>query len=262
MSMVSVSTPFNIHLQFSLAAVHKRILAWVLDIIILLVYAQFMGLLIGAIVLDKEKYPIGINIVMITLPLLFYNLVTELVFQGQSFGKRAVGIRVLSMEGGEPNIGQYLMRWIFRVWEWPLVFGFLLLDDFTFIYQVIACFFTGIAVLLAIAITPKNQRLGDLAAGTTVVETKNQFSLDDTVFRDIKSEGFSVQFPEVMKLSDRDINAIKTVVAQTRKTGRYETTHKIAAKVKEVLQINSNLEVVDFLEKLLQDYNYLATKND
>jgi hypothetical protein len=67
-------------------------------------------------------------------------------------------------------------------------------------------------------------------------------------------------FPEVMRLSDRDINAIKSVVNQLHKTNRFETASRVAYKVKEVLKIDTLMDTTDFLEKLLADYNYLATK--
>ena len=36
--------------------------------------------------------------------------------------------------------------------------------------------------------------------------------------------------------------------------------NRVAYKIKEVLQINTDMHVDQFLEKLLADYNYLATK--
>ncbi|HSK13991.1 MAG TPA: RDD family protein, partial [Phnomibacter sp.] len=208
------------------------------------------------------RYPLGFDILLVTLPMLFYHLVMEAVFQGQSIGKKLAGIRVLSLQGGEPNIGQYLMRWIFRVWEWPMVFGIIAFSTWGLFFQFLVCCFLGLAVIVTISVTNKHQRLGDMAAGTAVVDTRKQFSISDTIFQDINKENYRVAFPEVMRLSDRDINAIKAVLTQTKETGRFETAHRIAGRVKEVLRIESRMEVLDFLEKLLDDYNYLATRNE
>jgi hypothetical protein len=103
-----------------------------------------------------------------------------------------------------------------------------------------------IAVLIIISITAKASAVGDMAAGTAVVDTKKQFSINDTIFQNISTDGYNVAFPEVMRLSDRDINAIKSVLTQTRETGRFETAHRIAVRVKEVLKIESRLEVTRF----------------
>lgn len=262
MNSVTVSTPFNIYLDFEVASLPRRIAAWLIDITVLMVFAQVMrSFTIGMFYNPAEaQYPIGIDLLLVTLPMLFYSLVMELVLQGQSLGKKAIGIRVLSLEGGEPNLGQYLLRWIFRTWEWPLVFGIVAFSTWGLIGQFIVCCLMGLGVLITISVTPKHQRLGDMAAGTAVVDTKKQFSINDTIFQQISTEGYKLAFPEVMRLSDRDINAIKAVLTQTRETGRFETAHRIVGRIKEVLHIESRLEVTDFLEKLLDDYNYLATK--
>ncbi len=262
--MVKVSTPFNIHLDFEVATLPRRILAWTLDIVVIMLFAQGMRSFTLGMFYDAStnEYPIGLDLLMVTMPILFYHLAMEIIFQGQSLGKMAVGMRVLSLEGGEPNLGQYLLRWIFRIWEWPLVFGVVAFHSWGLIFQFLLCCFLGLAVLVIISITPKHQRLGDMAAGTAVVDTKKQFTINDTIFQTISTNGYKVAFPEVMRLSDRDINAIKSVLTQTRETGRFDTAHRIALRVKEVLHIESRLEVTDFLEKLLDDYNYLATKNE
>ena len=262
MHPVAVSTPFNIDLEFEIAAFHKRLLAWFADLLILLLYARGMKFFLGEAFISKDgSYPVGLDIFLVTIPLMFYHLLMEAVFQGQSFGKRLAGIRVISLEGGEPDIGQYLLRWILRVWEWPLVFGFVQMHSYGIYFQVLATGLSGLLVVIIIAITNKSQRLGDLAAGTTVVETRNKYSLSDTLFQEVAVQDYKVSFPMVMKLSDRDINAIKTVLKQAQTTNRYDTAHRVALKIKEVLKIDSDLDVNVFLERLLADYNYLATKD-
>lgn len=260
MSQVAVSTPFNIFLEFQVAPFYRRALAWLLDIAMLLLYARGMKFFLADVVFQRGSYSIGVDIVLVSLPLLFYHLIMETVYHGQSLGKRLMGIRVISLEGGEPRLGQYLMRWIFRLWEWPLFFGYLALDSWTIYLQVIICCFLGLLVAIIIAVSNKSQRLGDLAAGTTVVDLRYRYSLADTVFKEIETQEYQVQFPEVMRLSDRDINAIRSVLLNAQKRHQIDTATRVAEKVQQVLQINSTLPVVKFLEKLLDDYNYLATR--
>ena len=114
--------------------------------------------------------------------------------------------------------------------------------------------------MIVIALTPKNQRLGDLAAGTVVVNTKSSMSVNDTVFMEVNTPNYEVQFPSVMRLSDRDINTIKTVLTQAGKRRNYDMCHRVAIKVREVLHIDTQMESEPFLAKLLEDYNYLATR--
>ena len=117
-----------------------------------------------------------------------------------------------------------------------------------------------ISTIIIVAVTPKSQRLGDLAAGTVVVNTKTKLTIDDTIFMDVNKTDYKVMFPDVMRLSDRDINTIKSVVMQANKTGNYEMCNRVAMKVRDVLKVNTDMHPDQFLEKLLEDYNYLATR--
>jgi hypothetical protein len=118
----------------------------------------------------------------------------------------------------------------------------------------------GIGVLIAISLSAKNQRLGDIAAGTVVIDTRSDMTVHDTVFIPIENSNYKVMFPQVMQLSDNDINTIKTVVTRAQKSNNDELCLKVEQKIKSVLQIQSDLYAPDFLNKLLEDYNYLATK--
>ena len=82
----------------------------------------------------------------------------------------------------------------------------------------------------------------------------------DTVFMQVNKTDYKVLFPQVMRLSDRDINTIKGVLTQAGKSNNYDMCNRVAMKIKDVLNINSDMHVDQFLEKLLEDYNYLATK--
>lgn len=264
MSTVQISTPFNITLDFDIAPFHKRLLASIVDLTIQLLYLYLMKRMIAGMIEDDFsetgfKRLITLNILFISLPLLLYHLVCEVTLYGQSLGKKALNIRVMSLDGGDPSLGQYLLRWILRFWEWPLFFGVLILDQLLF--QKIFYFILGsIIVVIIIAVTQKNQRLGDLAANTTVVNTKINSSIHDTVFMEITQKDYEVKFPEVLKLSDRDINTIKTVLNQSYKSNQYETAHRIAGRIKQVLAIQTDMEVDLFLEQLIADYNFLATR--
>jgi uncharacterized RDD family membrane protein YckC len=259
MSNVQISTPFNISLEFEIAPFFKRLIAYFLDFIILLGYMFFLKYFIFIITDVSFTSAYALDIVLICIPLLTYNLVCEVLFHGQSAGKKAMGIRVLSLEGGDANLSQYLLRWMFRIWEWPLFFSVLLPDAYFFL-KVFLFVMGGITVIIIIAVTANNQRLGDLAANTVIVSTRIKSSIHDTVFMEITQKDYVVRFPQVLKLSDRDINTIKTVLNDTYKRNNFETAHRIAGRIKAVLQIETDMEVDMFLQQLIADYNYLATK--
>jgi uncharacterized RDD family membrane protein YckC len=267
MSTVQIPTPFNIDLDFEIAAFHKRIFAYLVDLVIIVTYAWAMGKLLynnrtmhameGA-----ERWggaTVAWSTLIITLPILFYPLLTEILMHGQTVGKKLLNIRVVNVRGGEPSLSQYITRWIFRFFEWPLVFG-VVLPGFLIVLQVMTTMMMGIVVIIIVAITKNHRRLGDLAANTVLVKTKIDTSINDTVFQEVNQKDYVVHFPQVMQLSDRDINTIKSILSNSNNKSGEDLAWRVTDRVKTALQINSSLHPFQFLDKLLQDYNYLATK--
>ena len=264
MSIIQIATPFNIDLEFEIAEFHKRIFAYLIDFTLLLTffismkYLYYGGFNSSRLTLISH---VGIDILTISVPMLLYSLVAEVLMHGQTVGKKIAGIRVVSLEGGEPTLGQYLLRWMFKAYEWPFLFGYTFFSTESLLVYILITGFLGLIVVVIIAVTKKNQRLGDIAANTVVVNTRSTLSVHDTVFMDISHDDYVVKFPEVLKLTDRDINTIKNVVNHFYKTQNADTSRRVANKVQQVLHIQTDLYAVDFLEKLLADYNYLATKD-
>ena len=61
-----------------------------------------------------------------------------------------------------------------------------------------------------------------------------------------------------MRLSDRDINALKGIIDASRKHNDYNMAFIAAEKIKAHVNIQTHLEPLVFLEILLVDYNYLS----
>ena len=121
MSIIQIATPFNIDLEFEIAEFHKRLFAYIIDFFVLVIYLMIMKNLyyggfnrVSASIMESH---IGIDILTISVPMLLYSLGSEVLMHGQSLGKKIMKIRVISLEGGEPTLGQYLIRWMFRAWE-------------------------------------------------------------------------------------------------------------------------------------------------
>ena len=257
MSIIQIPTNFNIDIEFEIAEFHKRLLAYLIDLVILILYMLGMlYIMVGSLQIEEDY--IGMLILVVMVPLLFYSLLTELWMNGQTIGKKILRIRVISLDGGEANLAQYLTRWFLRFYEWGFIMFFFFYGSLSLGFMIL--FIGGVASVIIISVNAKNQRLGDMAAGTVVVNTRSALTLADTVFMQIDTSSYKVMFPQVMRLSDRDINTIKGVLTQAGKRNNYDMCNRVAMKIKEVLQINSDMHVDQFLEKMLADYNYLATK--
>jgi uncharacterized RDD family membrane protein YckC len=262
METVEINTAFNVGLNFEYAIFHKRALAYAIDLATLIIYLFFMKFfLYTGLNLNTENNQ-GLDIVLISIPMLLYSLISEVLMNGQTIGKKILKIRVISLEGGEPTLGQFILRWITKFFEWPFLFGYIAVSYENIVSYVFITCLCAIPVIVLVLATRKKQRLGDLAAGTTVVETKTELSLNDTIFINVANENYKPTFPEVMKLSDNDINTINTILSQTRKSMNYELCQRVEYKVKDVLEIKTNLYGVAFLKKLMEDYNYLATREN
>ena len=161
MPAIQINTPFNLALDFEVAALHKRILAYMADLVILVIYSWGMKTFLSDVVsLENNWY--GADILLVSIPMLLYPFICEISMHGQSFGKKLLGIRVMSLEGGEPTVSQYLLRWATRFFEWPLVFGFVF-PGFWMIFQLFFVGFFGVFVVIIVAFQNQTSGLATLA---------------------------------------------------------------------------------------------------
>jgi uncharacterized RDD family membrane protein YckC len=263
MPLIEIETPFNIDLEFEVAEAHKRLVAYLIDFSILLMFFMSMKYFyyggFGLDNIEMLKSYAGIDILTISVPMLLYSLVCEVTMNGQTFGKKLLDIRVVSLDGGEPDLSQYIVRWMFKAFEWPFFFGYTIFSLQSIVAYILITGFWGVVVLIFIAINKRNQRLGDIAANTVVVNTQSPFSIRDTIFVNVDRENYTAKYPEVLKLSDRDINTIKSVINLYYMERNSQICERLTARIEQVLNIRSDMKPIRFLEKLLADYNYLAT---
>ncbi|HEY9256593.1 RDD family protein [Chitinophaga sp.] len=246
MADIKIPTSFNIDLEFESADIVKRFLAWLIDFAIRLCYILLAYSVLTSFRLNVEA-DIFVYVLFIFIPVMFYFPITEITMSGSTPGKKILHIQVVSMMGNAPSISQHLIRWIFRLIETPLYFAFLV---------------PVIIPIVSIVRTPYNQRLGDLIAGTIVISTKRKGSIEETIFRDLSNTDYKPLFPQIMKLSDRDMNKVKELLDRALMAKDDELASRVAYRVKEVLHIESDLPHTHFLETVLNDYNYYTTRNN
>jgi len=236
MNTINIETAQNVLVQHEVASLGDRILAYLIDTLILIAWV-FLWFLLAAFLSDGGTVLIVILIVFVGLPYMFYHLVCELTMDGQSIGKRTRKIKVARVDGGQPRLGQYLLRWILR----PI-------DSF---------YGLGLVVLL---INGRGQRLGDLAGGTTVITLKQRLQLKDTLMTQV-GDGHRVRFPEAVRLNDAQASMINEVLNKTTVVNRVALIEEMAAKVRTAIGNNGDgLQSWQFLQSVLQDYVYLTAQ--
>jgi uncharacterized RDD family membrane protein YckC len=236
MQTIKVQTSQNIELEYELAGVGDRLVAYLIDFLI------YVGYFILILLIAESFRGFGMWIQFILfLPILFYQLLCEVFLNGQSLGKKAKNIRVISLDGNQPNIGQYLIRWLFRI-----------LDDMIG---------SGIIAIVTISLSEKAQRVGDMLAGTTVVRTTSKTRIEDTIFLDT-IENYVPRYPQVTNLKDSDISLLKEVINRYIKdpNGTSPLLYKAYDKTRHILHITTEHDPLQFLNDVVQDFNHLTSK--
>jgi uncharacterized RDD family membrane protein YckC len=241
MASVKIPTSFNIDLEFETANIFLRFMGFFLDLVIKGVFSVAIWFTIYHMALTDSGIYIAAFFLWL-LPIAFYTLIFEIATSGLTPGKLMLGTKVRSMTGGKPSISQLMIRWVFLILETPWIF------------------WNGAIPLISMVRTNYDQRLGDFVAGTIVVNTRVKKSISDTIFRDLSDTNYKPQFPQILKLSDRDMNKIKDLMDQAIKSKNYDLITRVSLRVREVLQIEVNMDHTQFLETVLNDYNYYATR--
>lgn len=245
METIRVSTAQNVDIDYEVAGLGERIVARLIDL------AGFAVLYIIVLILMIASFrnsgTLGVVLIIIFLVIfVFYDLVCELTMDGQTFGKKIMKIKVISLDGGQPTFGQYLMRWIFRVIDFGFIFGW------------------GLVALVCVAVSKNHQRIGDMLAKTTLIKTVPRTKIDQVAFGFALPDDYQPVFKEVLHLNDRDAELIFEVLSGFYQTGNTDLIYSMATKIKEhiAIVIPAGMNELQFLETVMKDYNHLTAQMD
>ncbi|MFZ1228929.1 MAG: hypothetical protein WAQ83_13005, partial [Saprospiraceae bacterium] len=106
----------------------------------------------------------------------------------------------------------------------------------------------------------KNQRLGDLAAGTTVISLSNTVEFGQTIFEDIDTD-YMPKYPQVSLLNDNDMRIIKNNLLQARRQMDAELISQLTIKVSSIMNVTPEEDNDQFIDRVIKDYNYYTKEN-
>lgn len=242
MTELQINTTQNVNINFTAASVGERILAYVIDWIIKIAYIivtyqiTFNLFEVDKMVADMDQWSQIAIYATFYLPVIFYTLIFETLLDGQTLGKRILKIKVVKIDGYQASLADFVIRWIFRIVDLNMM--------------------SGVVALVAIITSPKNQRLGDMTAGTAVINLKNNVNISHTILEDLE-ETFKPTYPNVIKLSDNDARIIKETFITAKASRDYPTLIKLRKKIIEVVDIKVvNQTDAEFIDTILKDYNY------
>ena len=220
MSVIKVPTNFNIDLEFEIPEFYRRLVALLLDTLILIFYFKIADAIFSEIVRgsrwwdEETQYNLlGVRYILV-VPLLLYHPILEITMNGRSVGKKIMGLQIVNENGGKPSIGQFIIRWMVRdIWFFLLLLiGIYSMEsgqDKEGLFMVLVGLGYFVTDVILVVTSKKGQRLGDILAHTILIRTNTRSNIEETVFQEV-ADNYVPSFPEIMKLSDRDINAIKS----------------------------------------------------
>ncbi len=232
MENLSIQTSQNVDIQHNIASVGERILSQLLDFLFLFVY--FLAMLF---VNSKLSYNIEWVWWVMFVPMFFYSLLFEIIMNGQTLGKRILKIRVVKLDGSQPGILNYFIRWLFR-----------LIDIWLF---------WGSVAIVTIAVNGKGQRLGDIAAGTSVIRLGRKIRLKETLLVHLP-QNYQVIYPQVSLLLEEEISLVQEVLSyhtKNRSKKSQELLDLTKSKIEKKMGVKSHYDSFDFLRIVVFDFN-------
>ena len=247
MRTIDITTTQNVTIEYELASLRERFFAFFIDFMI--VVAFYLILFLSTLSIWEDMMVESSILAYFFLTLLpiacfiLYQLLSEILADGQSWGKRAMGLKVVRLDGQEPGLSDYLLRAVFHIVD--TIFSF------------------GVLAALLISSSMKSQRLGDMTANTTVIRIKFnlRFQLED-ILKINSLADYEPSYPEVRKLSEDDMLLIKNIISRYtkyRNKAHEEAIQQLLVKLMKILDIKQKpQDPIQFFKTLIRDYIVLT----
>ena len=233
---LQIETAQNVGVDYEVASIGDRILAQFLDYGVRFIWA--MAVLATTAVFSAWRMAENwIMMGLIMLPAMLYSLLCEYFLDGQTVGKMALKIKVIKLDGSKATLSSYLLRWLLSIIDVSI--------------------FSGLVAIITIAFNGKGQRLGDIAAGTTVVKTQPTVKLEHILTADLSSD-YQPTYAGVTNLTDKDIRTLRKVLA----TNNEKLMDEAMGKIEELLGVNSLETASVFLSTVINDYNFYTNAEE
>jgi len=153
----TIVTPEGVVLDFAMAGVASRLLARLIDSIMLMFVFYAVMIVMVVVSVSNPTLALVLAIVIAFMLIFVYPMVIEAMWNGRTVGKYAMGLRVVTTEGGPVRFSHSAIRSMLQLIDILATAG-------------------GAAVVAAIS-SEHGQRLGDMAAGTYVISERRSVDL-------------------------------------------------------------------------------------
>jgi len=251
-TLAHIETPENVRLSFRLAGPATRMGAYLVDLMIRGTLLTALSVLVGLLfpLFHVSGLPIGVLLLGVFFLEWGYAFVFEAYWNGQTPGKRALGLRVVKTGGYAISFYDAMLRNLLRVADaLPLLYGI---------------------GLLAMMTNERLQRIGDLVAGTMVVRDRRQ-SLQSglEILRNVEALGSDV-LERPFRPAERTLDVIETFSLRKRELTEAranEIATVLAAPLAERLGYRISgrerpIPPADFLLRLLKTFHHPSRRAD
>ncbi|WP_225035646.1 RDD family protein [Winogradskyella sp. SM1960] len=233
MDEFQIETAQNVGINQNVASIGDRMLGYLIDSAVILLYSIGAILLLATLNLDLgDTWAIYL---LISLPAFLYYVLLETFMDGKTVGKVIMNTRVVKLDGSKPSFSNYFVRWILRIVDVVLTSG-------------------GVAAF-TILLKGNGQRLGDIAAGTTVISEKQQVTIHDTLIKDIATD-YVPTYSQVTMLNDKDMQTVKNLYDNAVRNGHHNIILNLHVRLLKIMAIETSEKPVDFVATVIKDYNY------
>ncbi|MFK7782833.1 RDD family protein [Psychroserpens sp.] len=233
MEEFQIETAQNVGIQQNVANLGDRLLAYLIDTLVIVLYFIIMILIMVSLSLDNSD--LWALWLLVSLPAFLYYVLLETFWNGQTIGKYSMKTRVVKLDGSKPSFANYFVRWILRIVDVSLTSG-------------------GLAVL-SILIRGNGQRVGDIAAGTTVISEKVKLSINDTLLKEIPL-GYVPTYSQVTVFKDDEMQFIKNLYDDAKIKGQHNIILSLSKKITNVMGVETKQKPIEFVDTVIKDYNY------
>jgi uncharacterized RDD family membrane protein YckC len=237
-SRIEVQTPENIAFQYRAAGPFRRLPAYLADLgirfLIMLGAGLFVALSFGMV--GAGSYASAILILTWFALSWFYGGLFETYWNGQTPGKRMMGIRVVTVDGQPINAMQAVLRNILRAADSAPYFMYTL-EGAEMMAIPIPLYQVGLLVPM---LTERYQRLGDLACGTMVIVEEAQFRAGMLQIKEPEAIRLAEELPPNIQVS-RSLGRALTKYVSRRAAFSRERRAEIARRLAQALCEKHNL---------------------
>ncbi|MAM28607.1 MAG: transporter [Flavobacteriaceae bacterium] len=234
MDNFQIETAQNVNIAQNVGGVGERVLAFIVDYAIIFLYIVLVSIALGALDGVSEDFEILVYMT-IGLPIFCYSLLWETFWNGRSPGKALLKLRVVKLDGSKPAFSNYFIRWLLRIIDISAT--------------------SGALALVTVLLNGKGQRLGDIAASTTVITEKKVVGLAQTLVMDIP-EGYVPKYPQVTVFTDAEMSTIKSLFWDAKYHGNHNVILKLTKRLSKVMDVTPDETPIAFVDKVVKDYNF------